>query len=246
MALRPLNPLNLLVRRGPLVPAVVIAFLALEATAQNSLPKDSPFLPPNSPAAAAASGETLEFAGVSTIGKKIDLIIYDKTAKKSRWIPLGDTVAGITALKYDPKAEVAVVRTNGVEKNLALRKGTGPVNAPVPVNVPPPVAMTAPAPTGGQAVVLPGTPAASTPPSPTTPATPEAIAKQEVEARMLVSDLLEIGMAQRKAYEEAHRKAAEGSTTPPGANPVDAANVPVPPVDNPPPATAPAPAAPAN
>ena len=34
------------------------------------------------------------------------------------------------------------------------------------------------------------------------------IVKQEREARMLVSDLLEIGMQQRKAYEEAARKAA--------------------------------------
>jgi len=44
---------------------------------------------------------------------------------------------------------------------------------------------------------------------PSGPPTPETQAKQETEARMLVSDLLEIGMAQRRAYEEAQRKAAE-------------------------------------
>jgi hypothetical protein len=34
---------------------------------------------------------------------------------------------------------------------------------------------------------------------------------------MLVSDLLEIGMAQRKAYEEAQRKASDGATRAPAA-----------------------------
>jgi hypothetical protein len=50
-------------------------------------------------------------------------------------------------------------------------------------------------------------------PAPTTPAQ-EAIIKQETEARNLVSDLLEIGMAQRRAYEEAQRRNS-------GANPAD-------------------------
>jgi len=35
---------------------------------------------------------------------------------------------------------------------------------------------------------------------------PGSIAQQETEARMLVSDLLEIGIQQRKAYEEAQKK----------------------------------------
>jgi hypothetical protein len=43
--------------------------------------------------------------------------------------------------------------------------------------------------------------------------------KAETEARMLVSDLLEIGIAQRKAYEDAQRRAAEGkSGQPPAAD----------------------------
>jgi hypothetical protein len=57
------------------------------------------------------------------------------------------------------------------------------------------------------AAVTPAAPAlAAVKPQP--PPTPAAIAHQEQEARMLVSDLLEIGMAQRKAYEEAQKKAA--------------------------------------
>ena len=52
---------------------------------------------------------------------------------------------------------------------------------------------------------------------PEAPATPEVQQKQETEARMLVSDLLEIGMAQRKAYEDAQRRAATGENAPPAA-----------------------------
>jgi hypothetical protein len=51
--------------------------------------------------------------------------------------------------------------------------------------------------------------ASNAPAAPPTPA--EIQTRQETEARMLVSDLLEIGMAQRRAYEEAQRKASEGT-----------------------------------
>jgi hypothetical protein len=46
-------------------------------------------------------------------------------------------------------------------------------------------------------------------PTPEQPAKPLTIARQEEEARMLVSDLLEIGMAQRKAYEEKQKNGTE-------------------------------------
>ena len=52
--------------------------------------------------------------------------------------------------------------------------------------------------------------------SPTTlqPVPPAPPQRQEAEARMLVSDLLEIGMAQRRAYEEAQRRQAQGNPPP--------------------------------
>jgi hypothetical protein len=43
---------------------------------------------------------------------------------------------------------------------------------------------------------------------------------------MLVSDLLEIGMAQRRAYEEAQRKAAEGGAQNPSPPPNPAGTTP--------------------
>lgn len=53
---------------------------------------------------------------------------------------------------------------------------------------------------------------ATVPVAPTVPLPPPSSpAEAEREARMLVSDLLEIGMQQRKAYEEAQRKASAES-----------------------------------
>jgi hypothetical protein len=204
------------------------------ALAQDGKIPANPFKPMGTDVApAAAVSETVEFAGVSQIGTKTHLIFFDKTLRKSRWIALGETVEGITAVRYDARREQATVKLNGAEKILALRKGTGPANGPSPAAVAPlpapggfnvaasqPVqVMPAPAP----AVSAPVPVATSAPPAPApataAPATPESQAKAETEARMLVSDLLEIGMAQRKAYEEAQRRAAKGENTPPAAEP---------------------------
>lgn len=207
--------------------------LALPAAAQSAV---SPFMPPEAAnAGAVSSGETIEFAGV-IVGRKTDLIFYDKTAKKSRWVSLGDTSDGIQAIRYDAERGTAEVRINGVAKTLTLRKSNVTAAAINPAN---PIAPVAPAHTGFN-VPGPATAALSAPPAPdvvatqspaanpsvaanqpgaatvTPPSTPaeQAVVKQEQEARMLVSDLLEIGMAQRKAYEDAQRRQQQGDTTP--------------------------------
>ncbi|MSU50229.1 MAG: hypothetical protein EXS37_14280 [Opitutus sp.] len=218
--------------------AILPLFLVAAASAAEKgpgLPKNSPFMPVGTtPGAVAAANENFEFAGVSSVGKRTDLIFYDKTAKKSHWIGIGETKEGIAVLNYDARREQAVVKVNGVEKILSLRKGTGPVNtaggvSPLPTgfNIPPPTAapqpitMPAPAPVAPPPTMVMPDPASSVANQPAAkpeaPATPEAQVRQETEARMLVSDLLEIGMAQRKAYEEAQRKASEGANaqTPP-------------------------------
>jgi hypothetical protein len=195
-----------------------------------ALPKNSPFGAPGAPVATEAAAERIELAGVSAVGKKTDLIFYDKTAKKSHWIGLGETKEGIAVLSYDERREQATVKINGVEKILQLRKGQRTVGGPRPVPplpggfntatpgpvpLPVPSAMNPAAVNAGASSSVPLQPA-QVQPAPTAPAAPEsAQVRQETEARMLVSDLLEIGMAQRKAYEEAQRRAAEGN--PPGA-----------------------------
>jgi hypothetical protein len=62
------------------------------------------------------------------------------------------------------------------------------------------------------------------PPAPGSAA--EIQTRQETEARMLVSDLLEIGMAQRRAYEEAQRKAADGTAQTANAQPAPGTSTP--------------------
>jgi hypothetical protein len=223
-------PMSSFIRLSLPLLVVAAAATAAEPTSPTALSKVNVFAPPATAAAAQPEKETIEFAGISSVGKKTELIFIDKSTKpqKNYWIAKGETKEGITVLNYDSKREEAVVKINGAQKTLALRKGGGPVNAvhpvaPMPVgfNVAPTTAPTiaqSPAPVPVIPNINPAaSEAAAAAPAnkPEAPHTPEAVAKAETEARMLVSDLLEIGMAQRKAYEEQQRKAAEGKTDQP-------------------------------
>lgn len=213
--------------------------LALAAARATDVPKDSPFAQAGS-AATASSGESLEFAGVSTVGKKTMINLYDKEEKRTFWVEAGATSSGVTVVNYDMAKDQITVRRNGVEKVLPLRAARGVVNAPMTAVPTPAAVAVAPAPAApptAAPAAMPMTGLASSPAPlgnttpPVTGTAPAAQgqlsqARQEEEARMLVSDLLEIGMAQRKAYEEAQRRAASGQTqqTPAtGAQPATAA-----------------------
>jgi hypothetical protein len=224
--------MSLFCRASVLLLTVAATAVAAESTGGSTLSKVNVFAPSGSAAAAqAAAHETIEFAGISTMGKHTELIFVDKNTKKNFWIAKGETKEGITVLNYDSKREEAVVTINGAQKTLPLKqvatsKPGATVRAvpavPTGFNVAPqpplpPVAVPGSAPVSvTPAVVTPApvSPAPAPTPKPEQPTTPEGVAKAETEARMLVSDLLEIGMAQRKAYEEAQRKAAEGKTEP--------------------------------
>jgi hypothetical protein len=175
---------------------------AIPARAQIGLSATSPFVSGPSAAGAGDSAEQFELAGASTTDHSADVCIYDTHNKRSRWISVGSTDGGIQVLSYDAVNNQAVIRVNGTQKLLAQRKASVQAGA-------------MPAPTMA-AMVNYGTPdnaAAANPPPVVNPAeagkSPEVV-KQEREARMLVSDLLEIGIQQRKAYEEAQKKAAKG------------------------------------
>ena len=185
--------------------ALSLLFLAISfayaPAAEQPKESPSPFGQAGNAKPAPAQSDALEFAGVSVLGKKTLINLYDKQDKRGFWVEVGTTSSGVTVVKYDSAHDQVIVRRNGIEKTLPLRAASAVVNAPVtPVAVP--VAQ------------------ASTPTGPTTPALPAVPLttqqRQEEEARMLVSDLLEIGMVQRKAYEDAQRRAANGqSATPP-------------------------------
>lgn len=199
------------------LPALFFTAGVFAAENGSQLPKSSPFLTPaGAGAPAAAANETIEFSGVSAMGQRTDLIFKNKTSNKSSWIAKGETKDGISVLNYDADKEQAVIKVNGIEKVLALRRVTA-ASAKVRPVAPLPTGFNVATPAVTNAIPSIAAPLPANAPAATTaPSTPQTeVQKQETEARMLVSDLLEIGMAQRKAYEEAQRKAAEVGGTPP-------------------------------
>lgn len=135
-------------------------------------------------------------------GSDVTVCIFERQARHSRWIPVGGITDGIHVISFDAANDRAVVNIEGTMKELTMRTakvaalGSSSMAMAAPVRAPQPV----------QPVI---SNSAATPPK-----TPEVLAQEQREARMLVSDLLEIGVQQRKAYQEAKRKAAEGSGQP--------------------------------
>jgi hypothetical protein len=171
-------------------------------------PKESPFLPaPGSTAAKPATADEYELAGMSVVGKETLLSVIRQSDQRSVWIPVGKTVSEITAVSYDPKSDTAVIRVDGKDLTVTMRKSavvSGPAaRAPVAATVAP-------------------LPAPAAPAAPAKPMT--ANEEKETEARMLVTDLLEIGQQQRKAYEEAQRQAAGQGKAKPAQTPAPVAN----------------------
>lgn len=177
------------------VVVLLASVLLSHSLAQTSLSKDSPFLPAaGSALAPAPSNSDLSFTGVSGSGNTAIICIQDAKAKRSYWIPVGSTTEGIKILSFDAARDQVTLTVGGEQKQLALRRATIAVGSSNPGIGVSPVASTLPTPTPTQGTQQP-------------PPVIGSIAHQESEARMLVSDLLEIGMQQRKAYEEAQKKA---------------------------------------
>ena len=109
--------------------------------------------------------------------------------KRSVWVEVGKTVNGIQAVSYQPEAGAVTVRQNGREVTLPIKQHTFA-----------PGSLVAYQPT------MPSGPAPMAAVAPTVAVTNE---EKETEARMLVSDLLEIGMIQRQAYQEAQTRERE-------------------------------------
>ena len=176
--------------------------------AQTSLVGNSPFAPSGAVGASAlgaASAESYQLAGSTSEGSQVTVCIYTQQTKRSQWIPVGATVDGVHVISFDASHDTAVVQIGGSRKELAMRKASvssagqaqvlrGPAVAAAPVFQPAPIA-------------------AAEPPPP--PGVPENEVREQREARMLVSDLLEIGVQQRKAYQEAKQRASSLPPPPP-------------------------------
>jgi hypothetical protein len=177
------------------------------ARAQVRLSANSPFLPgPSLANDAGGPPDEYQLAGATMSEKSAAVCIYDTVSRHSRWITVGTTEGGIQVLSYDSANDLATVKVNGTQKVLAQRKATvvaravpfAPAPAPVVAAVMDPASQNNGA--ANQAPIVNPAEAGKSP----------EVVKQEKEARMLVSDLLEIGLQQRKAYEEAQKKAGNG------------------------------------
>jgi hypothetical protein len=165
--------------------------------ADMALTQESPFLPAATTAAAPAESATLQLAGISVIEPKIYVLLVDTVnagKSRSRWIAIGAKVDDLEVLSCDVDKGEAVVRIGSDLKTLALRKPAGTKSGALPAafaGQSPPMPLVGPA--GGAL-----------------PQVAPLVTREEKEreARMLVSDLLDISMRQRKAYEEAQRAAA--------------------------------------
>jgi hypothetical protein len=174
----------------------VFAALASAAVAlgQAALVGRSPFAPGSGGAGGTgAPAEAFELAGSTVQGADVTVCIFERAAKHSRWIPVGGITDGIRVISFDAAHDTVVVNVGGAIKELTMRKPTvAPLGSSSMAVAAPPAPPPAPI----------AADAAATSPS------GRNLAQEQREARMLVSDLLEIGVQKRKAYQEAKRKGA--------------------------------------
>jgi hypothetical protein len=156
----------------------------------------------------------LEFSGLASIIDQRSFNFTDSRTRKNFWVPLGGTENGFTVESYDEHSEQVVVRRGTRTRPISLRK-TVLVAMPVTAN---------PTYRPNSAPVPPVTTAAA-PRAPGTgvdeiknPKSPEEIKQAEYEARMLVSDLLDISM-QERARQKALRDAQARGQPAPGTLP---------------------------
>ena len=201
------------------------AFLCGNEARAQALSKDSPFIGPQTNVGSPSFGSfpLYTLVGVIGIDRSTRVGILDMRTRKSVWIPLGQTIGGIEAVSHNPRTDEVVVRVNGTLQMLSLRMPN--INgSPMPSE-----AMTSSPLIPSTAFHFATNPSQqnNTPLPPLAP-NPSQVSirpvgttgEQEREARMLVSDLIDIGMQQRKAYQEAQRKNQQPTTgSVPGPNP---------------------------
>jgi hypothetical protein len=174
--------------------ALAIAGTFGVAFGQTTLVANSPFEAAGGSAApGSAPVEAYELSGSSVEGTDVEVCIYDRQAKHSEWIRVGGTSGAIHVVSFDAVGDRAVVTVAGVKKNLSLRSDSVAASPEVPASAP---------------VLAAGEASAAQGPAGASPQNAAKLLHDQTEARMLVSDLLEIGVQQRKAYQEAKQKAA--------------------------------------
>jgi len=186
-------------RRSKCVAGIAMA-LAFAAALSAAEPGASPFLPAGSKPAPAAPAPDLDLQGlqlseISVIGDEQQFNLVNTRTKQSFWLGLGASEGGFTVESYDAEGDSVVVSRGGKTRRLELRQSkiiaSGAANSTLP-------ALKSASDVPDLQIV--GVDEVKN------PKTPKEIKQAEFEARMLVSDLLEISM-QERARQRALREA---------------------------------------
>ena len=124
-----------------------------------------------------------QLTGVSTAADGTRVCIHTEKDQRSRWIIVGAKVDGIRVVSFDPVQKRAVIVADGTERDLELQRSVA----------------------ASQTVDPGSNPAPAAPTGPSAPAVKADETASQRDARMLVSDLLDIGAQQRQAYANAQK-----------------------------------------
>ena len=175
---------------------VIVGLIAAGFGATQGWAQDSPFMRKKEAVVeeAADAPQEFEFNGIIKMGNQTRVCVTEIETKKTHWLEIGEVSNGIEAVSLHAEKHQLTIKQGGRTLTLSLKKPENAASRPT-INY---LAST-PSGTGGIAASDAGI------------ATRVAVTNEEkeTEARFLVSDLLEIGMIQRKAYAEAKKKAQE-------------------------------------
>src|SRR4051812_44290450 len=91
--------------------------LGLAATVSGAfaqaITQDSPFGAPVSTANDRAPREKLELAGISVVGEKTFICLFDTEKSQNRWLAVGEKSGALEVVSCDVKADSAVIKVSG-------------------------------------------------------------------------------------------------------------------------------------
>ncbi len=177
------------------------AGLALAQMKGPAAPAKAPAAP--APAKPAPAGDSrYELDGILVLDQPT-VLIADLEKENARWLKIGDTFGELQVVSVDQKNNTVLVKISGASKTLPLKKATIGTS----------VAITAGTDTSNPGQPASGEAVAATAAEPQTPQGPATLEERQAkEAREFVSDLLEIGIQQRRAWEEKQAAEAKAAT----------------------------------
>lgn len=198
----------------------ILAAATAAGASMESLRERSPFVPPSTSQPAGGEVNALssfELTGILSVGGKPQFSVRDTSTNRGFWLGLGETQDGLTVRSYDEASSSVVLEGRGARRNLVIREARVTTAAPPPPVVNPHLQPAGPPLAAPQPGVAGPQQNAQIPPSAKKQAQAQVRdakgrtnEEAERDARLLVSDLMEISIQERKRYEENQRRAAAG------------------------------------